>query len=476
MKTQLSVAREEHERIQTRYENVQNDLQCIKSELNASYRHISMLEQQTEALEVEDEAISAIIHPIRRCPGDILRYIFELSVRGQPDHWTPTAFTISHVCRTWRRLALKTGLLWSHIAFPIDGDLELAREYIAAMRPRLWRTHTEVRIDNIGSIPGGNPDDLDAILSLDLDSLKGLKHLELILRGGRQSLSLVLPIINQITFPIEHISIGFHMSLDGNEWDLDDLLSSGMKHLKLRGWGASGHNFRICVSDTRRFSTLESLSLSEIRFPTLVQILPRFPNLKMLHLEHVILSTVTIPNEIKQSGLSSLAISSTSKFPWHQFFAPGLKRLKVHIMKEEEDSVVEFICRHRTLKHLDTNISEELLGRIASSLSELERLEIEGTFIFTLFQSQKERDHPLNRLTHLTTRLVDDDCSLEMFEAIVMDHYIAPKKPGALLNQPIPYMVWDIEDCLSSANKTWRCSKFMDHFDLTIISDDDNDW
>ncbi|KAK0467598.1 hypothetical protein IW261DRAFT_1373064, partial [Armillaria novae-zelandiae] len=74
---------------------------------------------RNQALENEANA-KKILSPCHRLPNELLTDIFIccLSIHGQLDSpLEPGAFhwTLSHVCRKWRKVAIDTPEIWSHI-------------------------------------------------------------------------------------------------------------------------------------------------------------------------------------------------------------------------------------------------------------------------------------------------------------------------------------------------------------------------
>ncbi|KAK0505259.1 hypothetical protein EDD18DRAFT_330046 [Armillaria luteobubalina] len=74
-----------------------------------------------------------LVHPVRRVPDDILRENFSRRVPALDAEMTSSSldprqapWTLTQVCTSWRRVALRTGRLWSTVAVNMQKDLSAA--------------------------------------------------------------------------------------------------------------------------------------------------------------------------------------------------------------------------------------------------------------------------------------------------------------------------------------------------------------
>ncbi|PVF98737.1 hypothetical protein CPB86DRAFT_663589, partial [Serendipita vermifera] len=77
-------------------------------------------------LDCDLQHLKGALHPVRRCPFEVLQMIFEWTVlltATDADisedlssvEWFDAATRLSHVCRKWRSIALDTPKLWSKL-------------------------------------------------------------------------------------------------------------------------------------------------------------------------------------------------------------------------------------------------------------------------------------------------------------------------------------------------------------------------
>lgn len=77
-------------------------------------------------LDCDLDHLKGALHPVRRCPFEVLQMIFEWTVVFSGDYgdfseeisndrWFEAATCLSHVCRRWRSIALDIPSLWSKL-------------------------------------------------------------------------------------------------------------------------------------------------------------------------------------------------------------------------------------------------------------------------------------------------------------------------------------------------------------------------
>jgi len=73
---------------------------------------IREMQEQRSVLEKQVAYAMGYLSPIRRLPLELLREIFLWSFEHQPC----SAWLVAAVCASWRRLALRTPLIWSKVS------------------------------------------------------------------------------------------------------------------------------------------------------------------------------------------------------------------------------------------------------------------------------------------------------------------------------------------------------------------------
>lgn len=72
---------------------------------------IGLLEEERRRARDEVKATKEYLSPIKRLPDDLLQHIFLSTFEAAPS----SAWTLSAVCVSWRRLVLNAPILWSRV-------------------------------------------------------------------------------------------------------------------------------------------------------------------------------------------------------------------------------------------------------------------------------------------------------------------------------------------------------------------------
>jgi F-box-like len=102
--------------------------------------------------EQEDDRLAGLLHPIRQCPEDILKLIFECVAHDDEDQLFMVATTLSHVCRRWRAIMLGIPSLWSQIDVSMDtDDIKDLRSFMKRVKERVGTSPVNVTIRDVVS-------------------------------------------------------------------------------------------------------------------------------------------------------------------------------------------------------------------------------------------------------------------------------------------------------------------------------------
>ncbi|KAL1675927.1 hypothetical protein EV122DRAFT_292289 [Schizophyllum commune] len=116
---------EEVEALSGRLGEVQIGLQDCASEIARLEDALFLARKRRDALRGEEASIKALLSPVRAVPPEILT---EIAAYTLPDKWFddvigmhPWAF--SHVCHSWREVALSMPWIWSRLRLPTRADM-----------------------------------------------------------------------------------------------------------------------------------------------------------------------------------------------------------------------------------------------------------------------------------------------------------------------------------------------------------------
>ncbi|KAK0448661.1 hypothetical protein EV421DRAFT_1477420 [Armillaria borealis] len=123
----------EHDRLTALIGSGESHLADIDKKIAAARHllHFLLTERDQIASNLSDAKILA--HPVRRLPDDILGEIFSHCVPALDAEMTSSSldprqapWTLSQICTSWRRVALRTGRLWSTVAVNMEKDVSAA--------------------------------------------------------------------------------------------------------------------------------------------------------------------------------------------------------------------------------------------------------------------------------------------------------------------------------------------------------------
>ena len=421
----MEQAKEVHGRIQTRHDSLVRELEAAQSELNISHNYLVTLEQQLKTLQEEDHNLAGLLHPIRQCPEDIIRLIFECAAYSEESPLFAVATALSHVCRRWRAIALSISGLWSRIDVSMKLDLiDNLRSFMERVKERVGTTPVNVRIWDVTS---GLASQAAFMECMDLRYFKTIATLEYRLVSSQDVLLLREPPFSDQTANVKKLIITKELpNLVPPEWSLARVLGPfpRLEFIQLDGLG---------VVTFEALNTLPSLHRLHIL------------NMKALHVprclaQHLQLQELVITGkefdmeqftqDIVLPKLTLLTINSVNGFPWDRISTPLLRTMEMGV---NSDSARAFLCRHpaiHTLRYL-TPINEAGFKDTAKSMVNLRSLLI-GGFIDGLFK-EIDPDIPFPPFPKLKMLVIDQlftaPISLEDFEQLLRIRCL-PQEPS----------------------------------------------
>jgi hypothetical protein len=474
IKAQLSATREAHHKIQARYNKILEEMESIQSELNASQRYIALLERQETVLQEDIERISGLIHPMRRCPEDILRIIFDLAA----GEYSPTRFraalNISHVCKSWRSITTQMRSLWSSLSISyqtkpmnVQGMLELAVEFGNA-KP------FELIICNAGEQQEGYEIVMtvqEIIQFIEDKGVISLTRLEMELLTA----TLLTEVWKHTYYPsirIEKIRISSY-EWPGEEGlcDYSTVLRAfpRLGELELEDMG------EVTIGGYRSHLWLRHLRLKNAIIQTFPSQMALLRGLEELWLHDTFIISSSWHDDITIPTLRRLSVLRTDGFMWNKLSTPLLQTLA---MDDESAIASDFICRHPSIQQLNATITEDYVQRIADALSELTVLDLGDEHADLLLERMVTLPSgAFPKLENLKFQLPSRKMpSLKCFENIILQHCLLPQLTSSISPELLSLKRIQISgdtDQMTGAEAPWQQSSLMQYFHRRV---EENKW
>lgn len=415
---------------------------CTRLELKHSQESVGLF---LKRVDTQSRHAKVSLHPIKNCPEDILRLIFEEAVKI-PEPRLRSPFRLAHVSRPWRTVALHTPFIWSYIEFKTMSGTDAIGSLMSHAFDMLRDRPPNIVIKCQES--DDMPDEDEAILLEDFFKSCDLNRF-------RQ--------IDSIMF--DCIGLADEGRVIANKIHY----SGSLRRLILKvpdGYALSLTHFFEC------FPSAQGLELTQKKIPRpMVDSEETIPKIHYLwlsgtptaflflvplswlsHLEELTLQNADsawnsiIPDEaITVPKLLKLQILDGIESQWRLFHMPLLNTIVV----SNDSPPLEFLRRHTSLRHLhiDGLVSSKYLTTLATACPSLETLAFNG------LHSVLER--PLfQRLTSVT--LYDVDIGLVNFEEIV-ESFCLPLD-FSYTRASLTFVLSNFEDLSSTA---WMGSTLM---------------
>jgi hypothetical protein len=318
-------------------------LDSLLSEVHTAKNFIGTLEAQKKNLDDETNELRGLIHPVRRCSPEVLAHIFGMtttpiapgdSIASYRAH-TRQIYQIMGVCRHWRDAALHCPAMWTAIPIRLDAPLADIKSLWKCYVERVKHVPVSICLSNIGV--NRKPADThiersahcaSALDICDLQRVPYISNLRLESPLFNEDFSSSLP--DMTHFPsgkMESLSLvgrcGEIMDPPAFWWTWDDFLRLFPPFTNLEVQGAREFSLRRETG----FPAVKKLILRHFEYCTVQEVLPRFPNVEVLHIGPItLLGRSTSVTSIELPHLLYLSIEGNGCIPWGMpISAPNLR-------------------------------------------------------------------------------------------------------------------------------------------------------
>ncbi|KIM23286.1 hypothetical protein M408DRAFT_27977 [Serendipita vermifera MAFF 305830] len=428
---ELEQLRISYEIVYKRYMKQQLEIEATQSELHRIRSLISVTEAQRALREAEQRDLLALMHPIRRCPDDILREIFELTICDFA-FWSDAlkkSVDLSSVCQKWRSVAIGTPSLWTKISFNLKNEPEVLehQQHTVVSRIKGRAVSIMVRDDDDYLEKGLDACGLNAFpLILDLFFyLKDAYNIRELLR-----FRLLLPATQVHKLSICADDPPSTLSKIGTPLG-SDLLDQfpGLLSVAITGL------FTSIFHMTSTISTLTQLHIDNARNVSIISTLLGCPKLEMLRISNTSLFGDPIPVVAVSLKLLELTFTRGDSWMTHTSF-PKLETLIFCTSNTPADmtpAVMTLISANRSIKYLQCrNRISDIVG-IAPQVVELHAHPPLQVLCTTSPSSQVAFPHLNDLFIRIDSRY---DMSVQEFDAFVRARCLQIGHPKSLAKRP----------------------------------------
>jgi hypothetical protein len=413
--------------------------------------------------EEEDDRLAGLLHPIRRCPEDILRHIFEYVAHDEEDQLFKVATTLSHVCRRWRAITLSIHNLWTQIEVSMEtDDIEDLRSFMKRIKERVGTTPVNVTIRDVISSLGSEADFMEC---MDLQYFTTIITLVYQLTSSLDVQELQgPPFFNQTANVKGFIIIVQDSAGLVTEWDLSRVLgpSPKLELIQLEELGI------VTFEALTTLPSLRRLYIFNMKAFHLPPFLAQHSRLQELVIEGDQFDMEPFAQDIVLPGVVLMAIKLVNGFPWDRISAPLLRQVE---MDDDSDNARAFLCRHPSIHILRYLILISELGfkELAKSMVNLRTLFIAGS-TDGLFM-EIDPDIPFPPFPKLRKLMLDQldtaNISLEKFEQLLKIRCL-PRDPSDTNNTERILSLGISLPTIELNSVRWRRSALLAHIPQTI--------
>ncbi|KIM24395.1 hypothetical protein M408DRAFT_233258 [Serendipita vermifera MAFF 305830] len=118
LKEEIRQAERAHDVLVAQYQQQIKELEGTQSTLHESKKALQLMHDQCSTIQMQNDRINGMTHPIRRYPPDLLQRVFQCIYDEQEEsNRLQVTLGLSHVCKWWRKIVHDSPRLWSRISY-----------------------------------------------------------------------------------------------------------------------------------------------------------------------------------------------------------------------------------------------------------------------------------------------------------------------------------------------------------------------
>lgn len=422
---EIEQLRETYEAIHRRYLQQQIELEATQSELHRVRSLISATEAQRALRESEQRDLLALMHPVRRCPDDILREIFEYTAHSIKERTLALRKSVhlSSVCQKWRTVAIDTPLLWKKIHFDLRHAPEVLKHQQQTVVSRIKGRAADIHVAPIYHLSRERLDACGLQMFPFIDTLL----LTIVKLDG--ILQLLRP---EFIFPADHVRTVFIQSKGvpntaPQSITLGSNLLNQFPGLKVAIVNSlSNVTFQLASIN----STLTQLTIDKARVVSIATIFSGCPKLDALIIRNT--SILGSPTPVVAASISYLELTSIEGHAW--MASTSLPKLDTLVLcTDTTAAILAFISSNRSITNLFCRNSPSDIVNIAPQLIELHALPP----LQALCSTPNSTQVSLPSLKHLfvNTTPLNHSFTLQEFDTLVRERCLPLGHPQSLAKQ-----------------------------------------
>ncbi|KIM24446.1 hypothetical protein M408DRAFT_27103 [Serendipita vermifera MAFF 305830] len=456
--------------IKERENNATLELESIRSERQALEGFASILEDQHQALQSNIRRFAGLLHPINRCPEDILRIVFQCLVLAEHENWCKASIKVSHVCRQWRAITINTPELWDSIIVPKAHHIPRRLSLLNMVFSRLRSVAPQIMV-----------------FMLETKAKDAAKHLSLLLKSSNMNQGNRIKLL-QLSLPSSSMSnfidfnTPFLKSIDSFRIVAEKSLKAPTAlHLtKFFDYFPLIDELRInnvpqiMIEEEQVSNTVTSLKFQGARVIPSFASLAWFKNLASLDMAGTTFQDDMLETDINLGKLQDIRVHKSDGIPWTRLQTPQLTRVEFFSSSAFSEDVLGFLRRNQQICHFGFAVVKRNLKSIPLALPGLVTLEIMGPCRWLYERSATGLENlPFRELRHLviiTNKRIDDlealvaaRCHLTLASGPlpVALKSLTIRHPGSDVSEACPQM----HSWLGRCTITRRCSPEPRHED-----------